>query len=26
LADISNDPPTSMLHLNIVKKTKQKGD
>ena len=26
LADVGNDPPTSMLQLNIVAKTKQKGD
>ena len=26
VADVGNDPPTSMVHLNIVKKTKQKGD
>jgi len=26
LADTGSDPPTSMVHLNIVKKTKQKGD
>ena len=26
VADVSNDPPTSMMQLNIVAKTKQKGD
>jgi hypothetical protein len=26
VADVGNDPPTSMVQLNVFRKTKQKGD